>query len=54
MCRVVVSRTQAHRNCDRTLKSVNRTAMTCTSKEKEMYDKFQRERDGKIKQIKMT
>jgi hypothetical protein len=23
--------------------------MTCTSKEKEMYDQFQRERDGKIK-----
>jgi hypothetical protein len=23
--------------------------MTCTSKEKEMYDQFQQERDGKIK-----
>ena len=63
LCRVVVSRTLAHRNCDRTLKLVNRTTMTCsvilllplcTTKEKEMYDKFQREKDGKIKQIKMT
>ena len=54
LCRVVVSRTQAHRNCDGALKLVNRTTMTCTSKEKEMHDQFQRERDGKIMQIKMT
>ena len=28
--------------------------MTCTSEENEIYDKFQRERDGKIKLIEMT
>jgi hypothetical protein len=28
--------------------------MTCTAEEKEIYDKFQKERDGKIKLIKMT
>ena len=44
-----VSGRHAHRNCDGTLKLVNRATMTCTSKEKEMYDQFQRERDGKIK-----
>ena len=54
LCKVVVSRTQAHRNCDGTLKLVNRSTMTCTSEEKEIYDQFQRERDGKIKLIKMT
>ena len=54
LCRVVVSRTQAHRNCDGTLKLVNRSTMTCTSEEKEAYDNFQRKRDSKIKLIKMT
>ena len=54
LCRVVVSRTQAHRNCDGTLKLVNRSTMTCTAEEKKIYDKFQKERGGKINLIKMT
>jgi hypothetical protein len=52
-CRIVVSRTQAHRNCDGTLELVNRSTMTCTSEEKERYERFQRERESKIKVIKM-
>ena len=52
LCRVVVSRTQAHHNCDGTLKLVNRSTMTCTSEEKKVYGEFQRE--SKIKLIKMT
>ena len=53
-CRVVVSRTQAHRNCDGTLKLVNRSTMTCRSEGKERYERFQRERESKIKVINMT
>ena len=53
-CRIVVSRTQAQRNCDGTLKLINRSTMTCTSEEKEGYERFQRERESKIKVIKMT
>lgn len=53
-CRIVVSRTQAHRNFDGTLKLVNRSTMTCTSDKKEGYERFQRERESKIKAIKMT
>lgn len=49
-----MSRTQAHRNCDGTLKLVNRSIMTCTSEEKERYERFQRERESKIKVINMT
>jgi hypothetical protein len=52
--RGVGSRTRAPEKFKMTLKSEKQTAMTCTSKEKEMYDKFQKERNGKIKQIKMT
>ena len=40
LCRVAMSRTQAHRNFDGTLKLVNRSTMTCTSEEKEAYDIF--------------
>ena len=53
-CRVVVSRTQAHRNCDGTLKLVNRYTMTCRSEGKERYERFQMERESKIKVINMT
>lgn len=53
LCMVVVSRTQAHRNCDGTLKLVNRSTMTCTSEEKERYERFPKKRESKIKVIKM-
>ena len=51
---IICKRDMAHRNCDGTLQLINRSTMTCTSEEKEVYANFQRERDSKIKLINMT
>ena len=47
-CRIMVSRRVAHKKCDGELHLVNRNTMTYTPSEEEVFEQFQKARDGKM------
>ena len=47
-CRIMVSRRAAHKKCDGELHLVNRNTMIYTPAEEEVFEQFQKARDGKM------